>query len=284
MPVLIDLRRRIKSVKSTMQITRAMKMVAAAKVKKAQDQIFASRPYAKKMIEVLSSLAARANPEEHPLLKIKSGKNIELVIITADKGLCGAFNSNIIKNAINFINENKDKNIGLHLIGKKGYDFFKKKPYPIKSYMINIFRKITFQHSMEISKKIISSYIEGDLDALYLLFNEYKSALQQRVIVERLLPIERAKLEEKEISSDYIYEPEPRQIFDTLLPHFIEIEIYHALLESSAAEHAARMTAMDAATKNAEEMIDRLTLTMNKIRQASITKEIIEVVNAAEAL
>ncbi len=284
MPVLIDLRRRIKSVKSTMQITRAMKMVAAAKVKKAQDQIFASRPYAKKMIEVLSSLAARANPEEHPLLKIKGNKNIELVIITADKGLCGAFNSNIIKNAISFINENKDKNIGLHLIGKKGYDFFKKKPYPIKSYMINIFRKITFQHSMEISKRIIASYIEGDLDALYLLFNEYKSALQQRVVVERLLPIERAKLEEKEILSDYIYEPEPRQIFDALLPHFIEIEIYHALLESSAAEHAARMTAMDAATKNAEEMIDRLTLTMNKIRQASITKEIIEVVNAAEAL
>jgi len=283
MPVLIDLRRRIKSITSTRQLTRAMKMVAAAKVRKSQEQIFRSRPYAKKMIEVLSSLATRANPDEHPLLKIKSNQNIELMILTSDKGLCGAFNSNIIKHVLSFLEENKDKNIGLHLIGKKGYDYFKKRKYSIRSHEINIFRKITFKNAMDISDRIITSYTEGNLDALYLLYNEYKSALQQKVVIEKLLPIERMKLEEKEIAVDYIYEPTAHEIFDTLLPRFVEIEIYHALLESSAAEHAARMSAMNLATKNAEEMIDRLTLTKNKIRQASITKEIIEVVSGAQA-
>ncbi|OGF66645.1 MAG: ATP synthase F1 subunit gamma [Candidatus Fischerbacteria bacterium RBG_13_37_8] len=284
MPVLIDLRRRIRSVRSTRQLTRAMKLVAAAKVKKAQEQIFKSRPYAKKMIEVLSSLATRANPDEHPLLKIKGDQNIDLLVITADKGLCGAFNSNIIKQAVTFMEENKNKNVRLHLIGKKGYDFFRKRRYNIKSHQINIFRKITFKHAIDLSHNIIASYTEGNLDALYLLYNEYKSALQQNIIIEKLLPIERLKLPEKETAIDYIYEPEAYVIFDILLPHFIEIEIYHALLESSAAEHAARMAAMELATKNAEEMIDRLTLVMNKIRQASITKDIIEIVGAAEAL
>lgn len=284
MPVLIDLRRRIRSIKSTRQLTHAMKLVAAAKVKKSQEQIFKSRPYAKKMIEVLSSLASRANPDEHPLLKIKGDKNIELMVITADKGLCGAFNSNIIKEVLSFMERNSEKKIGLHLIGKKGYDYFKKKKVELKSYEINIFRKITYKHAMLLAKRVIQSYTEGDLDALYLIYNEYKSALQQNIVTERLLPIERLKLPEKELLIDYIYEPDPTEIFSILIPHFIEIEIYHALLESSAAEHSARMSAMELATKNADELIDQLTLTMNKLRQASITKEIIEVVSAGEAL
>lgn len=284
MPVIIDLKRRIKSIKSTRQLTHAMKLVAAAKVKKSQEQIFKSRPYAKKMIEVLSSLASRANPDEHPLLKIKGNTNIEFMVITADKGLCGAFNSNIIKEVLFFIEKNKGKKIGLHLIGKKAYDYFRKKKVEIKSYEINIFKKISYKHAMLLAKRVIQSYIEGDLDALYLIYNEYKSALQQNIVTERLLPIERLKLPEKEILIDYIYEPNPAEIFNILIPHFIEIQIYHALLESSAAEHSARMSAMELATKNADELIDQLTLTMNKLRQASITKEIIEVVSAGEAL
>jgi F-type H+-transporting ATPase subunit gamma len=185
---------------------------------------------------------------------------------------------------LSFIEKNKEKNIGIHLIGKKGYDYFKKKKVNIRSYEINIFKKITYKHAMILADRVIKSYTEGNLDALYLIYNEYKSALQQKIVTERLLPIERLKLPEKEVLIDYIYEPSAAEIFNTLLPHFIEIEIYHALLESSAAEHAARMSAMELATKNADELIDQLILTMNKLRQAAITKEIIEVVSTGEAL
>lgn len=285
MPTLIDLRRRIRSVRSTQQITKAMKMVSAAKLRRAHDRMFASRPYAAKMLEVLISLASRANPENHPLLQVKGDKNIELMVVTADKGLAGAFNANLIKAALHFLDDRKNYNIRLHLIGRKGVDFFRKRKYAISQRYVNIFRNVQYEQAKEIAGKTIQAYLEGDLDAIYIIYNEFKSALTQRIVVRRLLPLE--ELPEKESDTptlDYIYEPDPQTIFTRLLPRYLEVQIFQALLESSAGEHAARMAAMDAATKNAKEMIDSLTLKMNKIRQAAITREIIEVVSGAEGI
>jgi F-type H+-transporting ATPase subunit gamma len=284
MATLIDLRRRIRSVKNTQQITKAMKMVSAAKLRRAQDRMFASRPYAAKMLEVLASLATRANPENHPLLKEKGDQNVELMLITADRGLCGSFNANLIKAALHFLDERRNYNLSLHLAGRKGVDYFKKRKYIISHQYTNIFRDVRFEHAKEISDKTIRAYTEGDLDAIYIVYNEFKSTLAQRVIVRRLLPLERLPEPSSEQTLDYIYEPDPETIFDRLLPHYLEFIIFQSLLESSAAEHAARMAAMDSATNNAKEMIDSLTLKMNKIRQAAITKEIIEVVSGAEGL
>jgi F-type H+-transporting ATPase subunit gamma len=282
MPTLIDLRRRIRSVKSTQQITKAMKMVSAAKLRRAQDRMFAARPYAAKMAQVLASLATRANPENHPLLKVKGDQNVELMVVTADKGLCGAFNANLIKAALHFLDDRKDYNLSLHLIGRKGADFFRKRRYHVSKQYINLFRNVQYGQATDIAKTTIKAYLEGNLDAIYLIYNEFKSALQQRIIVKRLLPFEKLPDATAEQALDYIYEPDPATIFDRLLPQYLEVQIYQALLESSAAEHAARMAAMDSATKNAKEMIDTLTLKMNKIRQAAITKEIIEVVSGAQ--
>jgi F-type H+-transporting ATPase subunit gamma len=284
MATLIDLRRRIRSVKNTQQITKAMKMVSAAKLRRAQDRMFASRPYAAKLLQVLSSLATRANPENHPLLKEKGDQNVELMLLTADRGLCGSFNANLIKAALHFLDERRNYNLSLHLVGRKGVDYFKKRKYIITHQYTNIFRQVQFENAKDIAQKTIQAYTEGDLDAIYIVYNEFKSTLAQRVIVRRLLPLERLPEPTSEQTLDYIYEPDAETIFDKLLPHYLEFEIFQALLESSAAEHAARMSAMDAATKNAKEMIDSLTLTMNKIRQAAITKEIIEVVSGAEGL
>jgi F-type H+-transporting ATPase subunit gamma len=284
MATLIDLRRRIRSVKNTQQITKAMKMVSAARLRRAQDRMFSARPYAAKMLDVLKSLATRANPEEHPLLKVKGDENIELMVVTGDRGLAGSFNANLIKAALHFLDERKNYNLSLHLIGKKGYDFFRKRRYHISHHYVNIFKSVQYEHAREIAERTIKAYLEGNLDAIYIIFNEFKSALQQRVVVQRLLPLERLPEAGSEEKLDYIYEPDPATIFDRLLPRYLEVQIFHALLESAAAEHAARMAAMDSATKNAREMIDSLTLTMNKIRQAAITKEIIEVVGGAEAL
>jgi F-type H+-transporting ATPase subunit gamma len=284
MPALIDLRRRIRSVKSTQQITKAMKMVSAARLRRSQDRMMAARPYAAKMLQVLTSLATRANPENHPLLKVKGDQNVELLVVTADRGLCGSFNANLIKAALQFLQERHNYNLTLHLAGKKSYEFFKKRKYVISDYYLNIFRNPQYHHAKEIAEKLTKSYLEGHLDAIYIIYNEFKSMLQQRIVVQRLLPLERLPEPSAEQMLDYIYEPDPETIFNRLLPYYLEIQIYRALLESAAAEHAARMSAMDAATKNAKEMIDSLTLTMNKIRQAGITKEIIEVVGGAEAL
>jgi len=284
MATLIDLRRRIRSVKNTQQITKAMKMVSAAKLRRAQDRMMASRPYTAKMLEVLASLATRANPENHPLLKVKGDQNVELMLVTADRGLCGSFNANLIKAALHFLDQRKNYNLSLHLIGRKGVDYFKKRKYIITNQYTNIFRQVRFEHAKEISEKTIRAYTEGDLDAIYIVYNEFKSMLSQRVVLRRLLPLERLPEPSAVQTLDYIYEPDPETIFDRLLPHYLEIQIFQALLESAAAEHAARMAAMDSATKNAKEMIESLTLTMNKIRQAAITKEIIEVVSGAEGL
>jgi F-type H+-transporting ATPase subunit gamma len=284
MPALIDLRRRIRSVRSTQQITKAMKMVSAARLRRSQDRMLAARPIATKMLEVLTSLATRANPENHPLLKVKGDQNVELMVITADRGLCGSFNANLIKAALQFLEQRRDYNLSLHLVGRKGHEYFKKRKYVISHYYVNIFRDLHLNHAKEIAEKSIRSYLEGNLDAIYIIYNEFKSMLQQRVVVQRLLPLERLPEATSEQTLDYIYEPDPETIFNRLLPLHLEIQIYRALLESGAAEHAARMAAMDAATNNAKEMIESLTLTMNKIRQAAITKEIIEVVGGAEAL
>jgi F-type H+-transporting ATPase subunit gamma len=284
MATLIDLRRRIRSVKNTQQITKAMKMVSAAKLRRAQDRMFASRPYAAKLLQVLSSLATRANPENHPLLKEKGDQNVELMLVTADRGLCGSFNANLIKAALHFLDERRNYNLSLHLVGRKGVDYFKKRKYIITHQYTNIFRQVQFEHAKDIAQKTIQAYTEGDLDAIYIVYNEFKSTLSQKVVVRRLLPLEKPAEPSAEQTLDYIYEPDPETIFDRLLPHYLEFEIFQALLESSAAEHAARMAAMDSATRNAREMIDSLTLTMNKIRQAAITKEIIEVVSGAEGL
>jgi F-type H+-transporting ATPase subunit gamma len=284
MATLIDLRRRIRSVKNTMQITKAMKLVSASKLRRAQDRMMASRPYAAKMNQVLASLATRANPENHPLLRIKGDQNIELMIVTADKGLCGGFNSNLIKAAMQFLDERRNYNLSLHMVGKKGYDYFRKRRFNISHYYLNVFRHVEFSQAKEISENAMKRYLEGDLDAIYIVYNEFKSMLQQRVVVRRLLPLDRLPEQENDApAQDYIYEPSPQAIFDRLLPLFLEFQVFQALLESAAAEHAARMTAMDSATSNARDVIDTLTLTMNKIRQAAITKEIIEVVSGAES-
>ena len=284
MATLIDLRRRIRSVKNTSQITKAMKMVSAAKLRRAQDRMMASRPYTAKMMEVLASLATRANPENHPLLKVKGDQNVELMVVTADRGLCGSFNANLIKAALHFLDERRNYNLSLHLVGRKGVDYFKKRKYIVTHQYTNIFRQVQFQDAKDIADTTIRAYTEGDLDAIYIVYNEFKSMLSQRIVLKRLLPLERLPEPTSQQTLDYIYEPDPAAIFDRLLPHYLVVQIYQALLESSAAEHAARMTAMDSATNNAKEMIESLTLTMNKIRQAAITREIIEVVSGAEGL
>lgn len=284
MPNLRDIRRRIRSVKTTEQATRAMKIVASAKVRRAKDRLMAARPYAIRMNQVLASLAARANPEEHPLLRTRGVEKVELLVLTGDKGLCGAFNANIIKRASAFMEESRGRVLSLHLVGRKGRDYFRRRATKISGEYVDVFRHVEYAHAARIATDLIQRYATQDLDAVFLLYNEFKSVIQQRVVVERLLPIPRLEHEGPLAVQDYIYEPEPRRLLDGLLPKHVEYQILRALLESSAAEFAARMTAMDAATRNADDMIESLTLQMNRIRQASITKEIIEVVSGAEAL
>jgi len=282
MPALIDIRRRIRSVKSTQQITKAMKMVSAAKLRRAQDAMFAARPYARKMLEVLNSLAARADPDAHPLLVERGHDKVLLVVITADKGLCGAFNANIIRTAARLVEDRKAGGVELGIVGRKGRDAFKRRDVKIRSERVGVFQALRYATARELAGELIAAFTGGEVDEVYLVYNEFKSVLQQR-IVDRLLPIERHTLEPQQPSFDYLYEPEPAGIFVSLLPRHVEVQVWKALLESQAAEHGARMTSMDSATNNASEMIDRLTLYMNKVRQAAITKEIIEVVSGAGA-
>jgi len=285
MPALIDIRRRIRSVKNTQQITKAMKMVSAAKLRRAQEAMFAARPYARKMMEVLNSLASRANPEAHPLLTPHGSERVLLVVVTADKGLCGGFNANIIRAATRFLEDEARRKLQLELelVGKKGRDFFRRRRYKIQGEHVGIFQALRFPVAQEIARRLIDRYVEATLDEIYIVYNEFKTVVQQKIVVERLLPITRLAFDPREPAQDYLYEPEPARLFGQILPKHVEIQVWRALLESAAAEHGARMTAMDAATKNAEEMIERQTLYMNKVRQAAITKEIIEVVSGAGA-
>ena len=294
MPNLLDIRRRIKSVKNTQQITKAMKMVSAAKLKRAQDRVLTARPFANKMTEVLSELAQRTDDDfHHPLLDQRGDERYLLVLITADKGLCGAFNTNLIKAAQAFIKENPEKSIEILAIGRKGRDFFRNRKATIAGEFIGLTGKgrVDFSEALEVARDIIKRYTDDlEIDKVFLVYNEFKSVLQQRVILEQLLPVARAKAEEPEAKTaqpvtliDYIYEQPPEEMFSRLLPRLIETQVFRALLESVASEHGARMTAMDSASKNASELIDTLVLNMNRVRQAAITNEIIEVVSGAAA-
>jgi F-type H+-transporting ATPase subunit gamma len=284
MPSLIDIRRRIRSVKNTQQITRAMKMVSAAKLRRAQDKVLAARPYTQLLDDVLADLAAAAqsDPEvgSNALLAQREEKRIELLFFTSDKGLAGAFNSNLIKASLRFYNEHPDAEISLVLLGRKGRDFYKKRNSRILAEHVNVLNKATYADAAAIAKATVERYKNGEIDSVYLLNNEFKSVILQRLSVKKLMPV---KLPERPVDHDTIFEQPPLEMLERLLPRFIEVEIYRSMLETTAAEHAARMTAMDAASNNAKEVIETLTLNMNRIRQAAITKEIIEVVSGAAA-
>jgi F-type H+-transporting ATPase subunit gamma len=278
-----DLKRRIRSVRNTMQLTRAMKMVSAAKLRRAQERILAARPYAHRLQRVLRSVAARAHPEQHPLLVRREGQRVELVVITADKGLCGAFNAAIIRLAEAFARERAGWQIRVHTVGKKGRDYFVRRG-GVARQRVDVFRRVEFETARDIARELMEDYRDDRIDSIHLIYNEFKSAIQARPVVQQLLPIEPAELGAAEAADEYIYEPSPEELFTWLLPAYVENQVFHAMLESAAAEHAARMTAMDSASGNAGELIESLTLTMNRVRQASITTEIIEVVSGAEAL
>jgi F-type H+-transporting ATPase subunit gamma len=288
-PSLIDLRRRIRAVKNTQQITKAMKMVAASKLRRAQERMMSARPFAQQMQRVLANVAARVDPGAHPLLTVREpgpDSRTLVIVVTADKGLCGSFNTNIIKAAGAFVTERAGREVALGLVGRKGRDFFARRGFNIRFEHVNIFHQLKFGDGQAIARAAIEDFTERQVDAVYLIYNEFKSVMQQKVVIEQMLPI--PEFEESEESAqptiDYLYEPAPEIIFRDMLPRHVEIQVFRALLESAAAEHAARMTAMDTATKNSAEMIDSLTLYMNKVRQAAITREIIEVVSGAEAL
>jgi F-type H+-transporting ATPase subunit gamma len=287
MPSLIDLRRRIRAVKSTQQITKAMKMIAASRLRRAQDRVVSARPFAQRMLKVLNGLVARVDQDAHPLLRIPepgSGRPL-LIVITADRGLCGSFNSNVIKAAGQFIlTEASDRNVALGLIGRKGRDFFRRRGFDVRYEAVGIFQRMTFGEAVDIADAAIEEFTSGRASSVSLVYNEFKSVMSQRIVVERLLPIPR--LESEAAASppvDYLYEPTPEEIFRDLLPRHVQVQIYRALLESNAAFFAAQMTAMDAATRNSADMLENLTLYMNKVRQAAITREIIEVVSGAAA-
>ncbi|HZP39465.1 MAG TPA: ATP synthase F1 subunit gamma [Methylomirabilota bacterium] len=288
MATLRDIRRRIRSVESTQKITRAMKLVAAAKLRRAQERILAARPYAVKMAELLSSLVRRAEGEAHPLLVRRPASRKRLVIITADKGLCGAFNSNILRASLAFLREQGDASVTLVVVGKKARDFYRRRPYEVKSEMLGFFDRLAYSHAQELAGGLMKEYLAGEIDEVHLMYNEFRSVAVQRVKRAQLLPIEPETGPDGEgdeaAAGDYIYEPSPDAILAALLPRHVTTQVYRALMESVAGEYGARMTAMEAATKNAKEMIGVLTIQYNKARQERITKELLDIVGGAEAL
>ncbi|MBI5179935.1 MAG: ATP synthase F1 subunit gamma [Nitrospirae bacterium] len=286
MPNLQHIKRRIGSVKNTQQITKAMKMVAAAKLKRAQDRILEARPYAQKMLSVLGNLSERVERESHPLLAKRGDKKIEVMIVTSDRGLCGAFNANIIRKSFEFLREKRAEGceITLNAVGRKGRDFYRRRDFEIRKAYAGIFDRLSYQNASEIGVDIVESYEKGLFDELYVVYNEFKSAMQQRVIIEKLLPIEPSVETEIAFTADYIFEPSAKVILHSLLPKHIEVQTFRILLESNASEYGARMTAMEAATKNAKELIKKLTLVYNRTRQSMITKELMDIINGSEAL
>ncbi len=296
MPSLIDLRRRVRAVKNTQQITKAMKMVAASKLRRAQERITSARPYAQQMQRVLGSVASRVGSTAHPLLTVREpgpeSKTL-VIVVSADKGLCGSFNTNIIKAASAFV-LGSEQPCALGLVGRKARDFFGRRGFTIAFDQVGIFQKLKYQDAQQIAQTAMDVFVKGDVDRVMLIYNEFRSVISQKVVVQQLLPIARdavesaastAKVEANQIGHvDYLYAPSAHEIFDQLLPRYVEVQVYRALLESNAAFFAAQMTAMDTATKNSADMIASLTLYMNKVRQAAITREIIEVVSGAQAL
>ena len=297
MPSLLDIRRRVRAVKSTQQITKAMKMVAASRLRRAQERIQHARPYAVQMRRVLNSLASRVDPSAHPLLDErtvpKANGRVLLFVITADRGLCGSFNTNVIKASGNFITDSSGRQVALGLIGRRGRDFFARRGFEVRYEQVNLFAQLKSENAREIAAAAIDAFTSGEVDSVYLAYNEFKSVMIQHVAVDQLLPIPRTAFDTAAAAAapvpsappiDYLYEPKPEELFKHLLPSYVEIQVFRALLESNAAFYAAQMTAMDAATRNSGEMIEQLTLYMNKVRQAAITREIIEVVSGAQAL
>lgn len=298
MATLREIRRRISGVKSTQKITKAMKMVAAAKLRRAQDAIIAARPYAKKMKELFHHLSTAAEVNTNPFMIQRDTKKIALVIVTSDRGLCGAFNSNIIKTAVGYVNENyaeanKMGNVHLITIGKKGYDFFVKRNYKMDSKHIGIFSNLNFLYARQIMAELSEGFLSGKYDKVEVIYNEFKSVMQQKIVIEQLFPIpsilpaeggSQLTSHDSQLTTDYIYEPSSKQIIDALIPKHLNFQIWRVLLESNASEQGARMTAMDNATTNARDLISSLQLSYNKARQASITKELLEIVSGAEAL
>jgi F-type H+-transporting ATPase subunit gamma len=284
MPSLKDLRKRINSVKKTRQITSAMRMVAAAKLRRAQTDIVAARPYAIKTNEVLVSLVSRTNPDMHPLLRVREPKRCVVVVIASDRGLCGSFNQNIFRNADNFLKENKDnyEDISLVLIGKRAGDYYRRKDVnKRKSYAIG---KPNYDLASEICDDLIKGYIEAEYDELIFIFNEFKSAMTQILHKDKILPVEPMEVEDEANNVEYLYEPTEDILLEALIPLSLKVFVYRALLESAASEHGARMTAMESASKNAGEVIGKLSIKYNRARQAAITTELMEVVGGAEAL
>ena len=292
MATLRDIQRRIRSVQSTQKITRAMKLVAAAKLRRAQERILAARPYAAKMGELLGNLVSAASGRdgaEHPLLEQREGPRRQIVIITADKGLAGAFNANVIRRALEFVRQSNTAEVTLVVVGRKARDFYRRRQWTIKRDLIGFWDRLAYSHASELADYFMQQYLDGEVDEVYLVYNEFHSVVIQRPVREQLLPIPRkdeggAAAAADSTSVDYLYEPNPKAILDELLPRHVRTQVFRALMESLAGEYGARMTAMEAATKNAKEMIDVLTIQFNKARQEKITKELLDIVGGAEAL
>jgi len=287
-PSLIDMRRRIRAVKSTQQITKAMKMVAASKLRRAQERVIATRPFGKEARHVLASIASRVDESVHPLLVRRAGGSgpCLVIAITSDRGLCGSFNTNVIKAVGAFLRENPRRPVSLGLVGRKSRDFFRRRGLPIRFDYVNLPKVISFADAESIVAPALSDFVDGTIETVYLVYNEFKTVMQQRVVVEQLLPLAPVTAAEAsaEPATEYLFEPSPKRILDVLLQQLVVAQVLRALLESNAAFFAAQMTAMDAATRNSSDMIEGLTLYMNKLRQAAITREIIEVVSGAQAL
>ena len=286
MATLRDIRRRIRSVQSTQKITRAMKLVAAAKLRRAQERIMAARPYANKMAELLGNLVSGSDGASHPLLEQREGPRRQIVIVTADRGLAGAFNSNVLRRAVEFIRESNTTEVTLVVVGRKARDFFRRRPYTVKRDMLGFWDRLAYSHASELADYFMQQYRDGEVDEVHLLYNEFRSVALQRPVRQQLLPIPRGAAGEGEAEApvEYIYEPGPATILDDLLPRHVRMQVYRALMESLAGEYGARMTAMEAATKNAKDMIDILSVQYNKARQEKITKELLDIVGGAEAL
>jgi F-type H+-transporting ATPase subunit gamma len=287
MPTLLDFRRRIRSVKNTQQITRAMKFVAAARLRRAQEAALAARPFARELARVLRSTMARIEEPHHPLLARRPEQNVLAIVLTGERGLAGAFNANILRKANEFFRANKGKKLSTMTVGKKGRDALRKAGFNIVAEYINVLARVNFGTAREIASVVTDLYAKEAIDSVYIVFSEFKTVMTPNLVVEKLLPVEAIRADEETAAEqataqvDYIYEQPEEQILDQLLPRYVETQILRAMLESSAAEHAARMTAMESATQNAGEVIEALTLHMNKVRQAAITKEIIEIVSGA---
>ena len=288
MATLRDIQRRIRSVQSTQKITRAMKLVAAAKLRRAQERIISARPYAEKMAELLGNLVSGQGSEgaAHPLLEQREGPRRQIVIITADKGLAGAFNSNIIRRSLEFVRSSNATEVTLVVVGRKARDFYRRRQFTIKRDMIGFWDKLAYNHAQELADYFMAQYLDGEVDEVHLIYNEFRSVAVQRPVRVQLLPIPKTEVAgaETEAAVDYIYEPSPEAILGDLLPRHVRMQVFRALMESLAGEYGARMTAMEAATKAAKDMINILSIQYNKARQEKITKELLDIVGGAEAL